>query len=236
MQQGQGLFNLLVVMMGVLGITSKLRWGPLLLFFFVVAGQFYQQENFPPQRGTGVAEASLLKIKDIALSTGVLGYIVCHYRMQAILLNAAPIDPRQRLGAPRRKFPWFRRRPPVAPDCRTPHRISPLEIAFLALSVPAWAFVGQGLFAVFTIQLNLFGIPVWVWQILMLSWVMILGFFLARLVFMVWDVKLHGPIAARLLLQGRYLATNSARTAPPFSLARLAQSWQAGKRRGKSGC
>lgn len=133
-EQGILLLNLLTIMVGALGLLSKLRLGPIYLLLTLTFAQLLHRYFV----GRGTSEALLRagpeELSPILLAVGVLAYVLGHFRLQGHWHEAFPRDPRQRTGPVKRPFFGFRARRTVTPHRRPREEYRLEEIPALVIS------------------------------------------------------------------------------------------------------
>ncbi len=173
LQAGIYVINLLSVLVGAMALLSKLRVGPLLLAILISLGQM---RRILPGLILDVPQShSAMNALDVMLCAAVLGYVAGHYRLQSIWSRVLPVDTRQRLGPPRRDF-WLRLRPLPAKEARPAAQITAQEIAWLIISLPIWAVVGQAFLALLPREEGDLRLPVPLMQLLTIVWLLAVGF------------------------------------------------------------
>ncbi len=190
-QAGLSSYRQIDVLFGALFLVARIRLGPL-LFVVLIAGVL----DDPFLRGN-----EGLKLTDILLCAAVLGYVACHYRLQGIWYQLLPADARQRTGTPRRVFPWIFKRVPALEEKRSAQNITPQEIAWLVVTLPMWAVVAQLVIALLPQTWFPLGLPTPLLHILLVLWLLALGFLLARAWLGYWKHRSHDAATAQLYLQ-----------------------------------
>jgi hypothetical protein len=200
LQLGLIIINLLGVMIGIQALVSKLRLGPLLLVIFVAAGQFSLEPGLGRHFGPG-SYREPLDLQDVLLCAALLGYVIGHYRLQAIWYHILPTDVRQRAQTPRRRWPWFWKRSPLLLEQRPGTHITAKELALLVVTLPVWALLGQVAWALLPQRWNLLGLPMRLVQILVVLWILAIGGYLTTALLTYWKYRQHDPATAQLYLQ-----------------------------------
>jgi uncharacterized protein with PQ loop repeat len=201
MQQGLFLANLLVVMVGVLGLVSRLRLGPILLLAVVGGVQTFHQTQLDRMYG-GIPSAGFnLQIHEIMLCAAVLGYVAGHYRLQGLWYNLWPEDVRQHSGPAQRPFPWLRQRRPILQEKREPEQVKPLELVWFVVALPLWSLFGFLVWAILGKNWNVVGLPVGLVHILFVVLFLAIIFLVARMSLGYWRHRGRDEEAARLYLQ-----------------------------------
>jgi hypothetical protein len=200
LQAGLVLTNVLGVMAGALALVYRLRLGPMLVVVLVAAAQLWLQIGWGRYVDAG-GRRGAMELADVVLCVALLGYVVGHYRLQGIWYHLLPVDVRQRSGAPRRAFPWIRKQTPVLQEKRSPGQITAREIAWLVATLPVWAVVAQLAWALIPQESHSFGLPPRLLQILLVLWLLAVGFWMAGAVLDFWKHRRHDPATAQLYLQ-----------------------------------
>src|SRR5262245_2211259 len=133
--RGPTLADLLIPAVGVLGVLS--RWGlaPLILLLLLGAVRFLKTVT-----GQAMGDAmgpGGIDVRDVLLCVAVLAYVGAQYRLQGLTGHVLPPDPR------RRRAPGDRARDRTAPQPRSPHLASRVEVGAFLLSLPVWAILAQ---------------------------------------------------------------------------------------------
>lgn len=164
--QWMGRWSFLPVLIGVMGVI--LRWrltesnrsildrritrlmSPLLTLL-LLAGLLLASDALPasvaltrPQPGGLPTFRFRFNLSDWLLSGAVLAFCLAQYRFEAITLSIIPEDYTKQRPEP--LVPPVARQPQQSktnPQARNPQLVTPLEIGWLLLSLPLWAFVAQ---------------------------------------------------------------------------------------------
>lgn len=139
-QKQSGTAGLLILLVGLLGVLTRLSLAPLLLFLVVVVSQAMQHMTWidfrwrwqEPQTGT-------FAIADVMLATAVLAYAIGHYRLQGVSRHIFPPDPRLRLLRHFAQRADGASAPPAIERQRATRLVSPMELAVVVLMLPLWA-------------------------------------------------------------------------------------------------
>jgi len=199
LQSGLLLTNLFAAMVGALALIYRLRLGPILLVAMVAVAQIALQIGVG--RDVGPSPQRALQLSDVILCAAVLGYVACHYRLQGIWYQLLPTDVRQRQSAPRRRFPWLRRKTPVLKEKRSAGQITAREVAWLVATLPVWAALAQLVWALFPQQWTIVGPSTELGRILLALWLLTVGFWVIGTLLDFWKLRRHEPATAQLYLQ-----------------------------------
>jgi hypothetical protein len=200
LEQGAGLGSLLVLLAGLLGVIARLHSAPLLFLLVLVAQQILWRVSHPGFH-RGVTPPSTLEVTDVVLCGAVLAYAIAYYRLQGLLGDVVPRDPRRREGAPRWRFWRYAWLPRPAPEVRSPRGVSPTEIPILLLTLPAAALAAQFIWAVLAPRWGPLQLPPPLWRILVLGWGLGLALLLASTVLKQWRRRQMSVEETLLLLQ-----------------------------------
>lgn len=197
-QLGAGLVltSYLCVLIGALGIVFRLRLAPILVVMLVA---FAQLTLAHAAHFSEVNRA--MEPNDVTLCAAVLGYVACHFRMQSIWYGVLPTDARLRDGEPRRAFPWIRRRTPLVHEKRPAGQITARELAWLAATLPVWAVVAQLTNTLIPRQWYLLGFAASFVQLLVILWLLVIGFAVVRALLGYWKQRDRDSAGAQLYLQ-----------------------------------
>lgn len=200
LQAGLLVLNLLCVLFGTFGLVTKWRLGPIPLVMLVATAQLSLQIGQGRYFGPGQLPRSM-DLADVVLCAAVLGFVASHYRLQSIWYCLLPADPRRRAGLPRRVFPWLRKQARVVEEKRPADHITPQEIAWLVVTLPVWAVAAQVAWALIPKTWEALGIPTRLVQILVVLWLLTVGFFVVRTFLNFWKHRGHDAATAQLYLQ-----------------------------------
>ena len=196
LQDGVLLLSLLVLLVGFFGVLSRLRLGPILLLVLVAAEQLARQFAWRRLQLPYVAPLQRIALNDLVLAMGVLGFVLAHYRMQGLMLNIVPRDPRLRVGPGR----WFRR-PKVLTHRRPGGLVTPVEIGWFILCLPLWVLVAQLLWAWLGLPRVIVGLAPGPVRIILAAWVVGVGILLTTALLNLWRRRQSHPEVAALFLQ-----------------------------------
>ncbi len=194
---GLGMWSLVPVLAGVLGVGFQWRGGPFLTLFFLGA-TLYGHENLlhlAARMPRGVAFRGPISLPDWILCGAVLAYLAAHYRLQALTHSVFPVEgpwrAMERQGAPG----------PAAAPRSDPKAATSVEVSWLILGLPIWAFLGQLCWRLLPAVRRDFGLPWYTMRGILLVWIIALGFFLvAGVVAFLADQRMKVQ-EARLFLQ-----------------------------------
>jgi hypothetical protein len=201
-QFDQGLFlgNLLVVCIGVLGILSKVRAGPLLLLFAVGAAQF--GNHLFVYQGFALDEVRPpLHIRDLILAIGLVTFVAANYRLQSLWIHILPDDPRQRRQTTQQLGRWRRHAFEPVRQKRSPKLLTPQEIARFVLTLPLWALAGQAAWIVIARPWTLSVFQPRLHRLIALSWLLIVGLLVIGTILSHWRRRQMTRAAAQVSLQ-----------------------------------
>ena len=196
LQAGLLLTNLFGALIGALGIVLRLRLAPMLFVVFVAIAQLTLAHN-----DHFVYINRTMVLNDVLLCAAVLGYVSCHFRLQGFWHGILPTDSRLRTGAPLRVFPWIRRKAPLVAEKRNAHLITPRELAWLVATLPLWAVVAQLANKLIPWGWYLLGFPAPFVRILVVLWLLVVGFAVVGAVLSYWKHRDRDAAKAQLYLQ-----------------------------------
>jgi hypothetical protein len=168
-QQGVGLFSFLPVLVGVLGVVLRFRWTPALVILTVAGAMFYEQLVMGRWLWHWHTFRSGFRVPDMLLCGSVLLFISAHYRLQGLLLNIMPVDPRRR-EVLRQRPRSSRLLGPVMKARRSTNLVSPTELSVLLLTLPLWVLLGQFLWRGLSVEREFLELPHWVTRLILLFW------------------------------------------------------------------
>ncbi len=195
-QAGLLLTNLLAALIGALGLMFRWRLAPILFVALVAVAQFTlaRDDHFVSLNRT-------MEFNDVLLCAAVLGYVSCLFRLQSIWHGILPTDTRMRTGAPRRVFPWLRRKTPLVPEKREAQFITPRELAWLVATLPLWAVAAQLANKLIPWEWYLLGFPAPFVRILVILWTLVVAFAVVNAVLSYWKHRDRDAARAQLYLQ-----------------------------------
>lgn len=202
-QLDQGLMaaNLLVVCVGLLGLVSKLRMMPLLLFLTFAGVQIGHHALL--YRGNFNVEdiRPLVHVRDLALAIGLIAYLAASYRLQSLAAHILPPDVRQRRDKPHQVGRRWGRQYETVPQKRSAGLLTPQEIAQFVLALPLWAILGQAAWLVVAQPWTLTVFPVRLHRLIAFAWLLIVGAVVVGTILAHWRRRQMDPEAAALYLQ-----------------------------------
>ena len=196
--QGIVLTNLLTVILGVIGILLRVRWGVFFLLSGVIIAQsmnFFLNERFVTLGGREP------ELHDFLLGIGTLGYVIGQYRLQGFWHFVWPADPRQRAGPAGRWLLFWRGRPPIVQHRRAETDLRMPEMINLAFLIPSLALAAMVLFTLTRPARGWLDLPGGLAAFLILLWVLLLAAWLVRQVLELWRAWSPGDDEATLFLQ-----------------------------------
>lgn len=200
-QQGILVVGFPALAVGILGIVFRRTQTPVAFLVLVAVAQLAHQ--FMLHRFRGTSRFRFLEVEDVVLCVGVLGFIAAHYRLQAIWSHVLTPDPRRRSLSQRRGW-LLRRSSVIARESRPERHVTQEEITALAISLPAWALVAQGLLALLAPSWDILELPLRFARMLLVLWLLAVGIFVVRAILGVWRRARMDRDTAQLLLQDVY--------------------------------
>ena len=195
-QHGPRLTTPVLLAIGLVGVLTRLRAGPILLLGTVAAGYLIEQQRLTGLGWRWYVRPRSFEVADVVLCGAVLAYVAAHYRLQALTRNVFPIDPRRREPVPGR--PGKKR---VLRQKRSPELATPEEAAFLVLLVPVPALLAQALWLAVARPWSVLSLPYQVSRILLLCWVLAVGAFLLVALLGHWQTRQMSGAEGELYLQ-----------------------------------
>jgi len=194
-QRGVHLADLLIPLVGVLGVLSRWSLAPLMLLL-VLAGT-HALKVIP---GLGVAAAPVgrgaLEALDIFLAIAVLAYVGAQYRLQGLTAHILPPDPRRRVpereDSPRTK---------PAPQPRSHPLASRTEVGLFLLLLPVYAIAAELAWVALDQRWQLAGWPERLNRLIVVAWVLGAGLFVTGTLFAHWKHRQYTAREAALFMQ-----------------------------------
>jgi hypothetical protein len=197
-QHGSALSSLLLLLVGLLGVMARLRIGPILfLLSFTVLHLARQRVGMRLGEMTFSARGTGLLASELATSLAVLAYVLAQYRLQSLVLHILPPDPRRRSGRRR----WLILPPKIVLEPRAGGLVTPAEIAWFVLALPAWGLLAQGLWLVLSPPRQFLDFPPWLVRLIYFGWALGVGTLVTASLFDYWQRRRGRPEIAALYLQ-----------------------------------
>jgi hypothetical protein len=195
-QHGPRLTTPVLVAIGMVGVMTRLRAGPVLLLVTVAAGYLIEQQRLTGFGWRWYVRPRAFEVADVVQCGAVLLYVAAHYRLQALTRHVFLPDPRRREPVPGR--PGKTR---IVRQTRSPELATPEEAAFLVLLVPVPALLAQALWLAVARPWSVLGLPHPVGRILLLGWVLAVGAFLLGALLEHWRARQMNGEEGELHLQ-----------------------------------
>ncbi|MBL8792693.1 MAG: hypothetical protein JNM56_02180 [Planctomycetia bacterium] len=184
--RGYGMWSLLPLCVGLLGIYSRLSLAPVMLLLSLIL-----QMIFDHWLG-GMPRDELLDTADLLQCAAVLGYISAQFRLQGLSRGVLPADPRAGLL----------RRPTGVPLRGPSQRAVPARELLILLAVIAfWTGAAQLAWAWLPEDLNELGLAPVLWRLVVLLWTLGLAALLAATFLNYLARERMSPAEASLFLQ-----------------------------------
>jgi hypothetical protein len=197
-QAGFGLWALLLVLAGGLGVAVRLRFMPLFVLV-ALAGMYLVGRYLDDALRLGAQLSSPLA--DGLLTGSYLVYALAHYRLLGLTAHIFPPDPRRREGRRRWHFSYLRWLPEVVRQRRSPNSVFPGEVALAVTSVVISGAVAFLILALLPRNWYALNIPPWAWRALLLAWFLGLALLIVSTAVGHWGGRRMSSAEAALLLQ-----------------------------------
>ncbi len=172
-QRGHRFVAPLVLVVGLVGVLTRMPGAPMLVLLAFAAGHFVEQHQrqFGFFGGDGFeARSQTFRPADVVLCAAVLAYVAAHYRLQAVASHVFPLDPRLREDTPKK--------PRRVIHCkRSPRLVTTDEVGWLALTLPVPALLGQLAWLALTRPWDIAGLPPRIARLVIVVWVLGVGAF-----------------------------------------------------------
>lgn len=185
-----GPVSVLPVVLGVLALLFRWRAGPFLLLF-LTAGLVFSTDRSGTGARMGAPPVRNFRLDEWVLCGAMLGYFAAHYRLQALTLGVLPLDPRRHVG----------RDPAPKEPPRDPSLVSPVEIGYLIMGLPLFAFLAQAAWKLLPNWHDPDGKPDSLWRGILAAWVGGMVVFVVGAVLRVAGWRAMTRREARLVLQ-----------------------------------
>jgi hypothetical protein len=207
-QMGRGVpelfaLSLVLLVIGFLGMFAQFGSAPALLLLVVGGGELYVRQTLLGRLLRRQGYYQEIGAVEFLLCLSVLGYLICQYRLHALVSNLLPHDPRLRREPTRQHpVPWHRRRQIV--QRRSPHGFSPLEVGLFLLTLPLWVLMGFTLWLWLAAPRNVLDLPEELRRMILLVWLIFLLLVLAAIFLENWRWRTQSRDEALLFLQDTY--------------------------------
>lgn len=197
--------NVLIGLIGVLGIFYRARLSPVLALVAIAAPHLIEQYHAHQFSNADARSMRFLDVGDLLLCMAALTYFIGHYRLQGLWFGVVPADVRvvmplvpggQGVGNGVAEKP-------APPRARSEQSLSALELITLVFTVPAFALLAD--FAGLLLKqhwrvIDLPPRPHWQ-EFLAVAWILLLVMFLAAHAFRYWRRLQMDRVSAMLMLQ-----------------------------------
>jgi hypothetical protein len=165
LQRRYGIWALLPVLAGLLG--GPTRFGPLVLLVALALCL-----NAPMFYGAEFASRPSLAVADVILAGAALAYAAAHYRLQGLIVEIFPADPRRRREPPRRSgwLSLWKSKGRLIRQQRSASVATQQEIPQLAVTALACVSVAQIGWLLLPADSGNPGLVRQVWQAILLAW------------------------------------------------------------------
>lgn len=203
MDKNQDIWALFPGILGTICLILQVRFGPLLLLIAVGGMLLNSEYHLDPIRliDSVLSGKITYRITSPAfllsyglLSTGMLVYSICFFRLRSISSNLFPSEPR-------RSWLFWKRQKPSDPQRRNPAGIRSGEIVRIPLICLGWSLVGLLLWIWLNRQTPLWGFNSATWKSLLLFWLFCLGLILTTVVLSYLGISRADWTTTRLMIQ-----------------------------------
>jgi hypothetical protein len=197
--------NVLIGLVGVLGIFFRARLSPMVALLALAAPhlieQYYANQFFNPD----TRSMRFLDVADLLLCMAALTYFIGHYRLQGLWFGVVPADARAaRLLSPAGTGVGSEgAEKPAPPRARSEQSLSAGELITLVFTVPAFALLADLAGLLLKRHWTLIDLPErphWQ-QFLAVAWMLLLVMFLAAHALRYWRRLQMDRVSAMLMLQ-----------------------------------
>jgi hypothetical protein len=196
------------VFVGLAGALRGWRIGPLLTALLVVLPLFFQEtrnmaeyqlpRTYPPG---GYLQPRQFSLADWVLCGGLLAYMAAHYRLQGLTTSILPRERVRRIPSASALTGGISERSPAPIVKRAGRLISPVEVSWLVLSLPIWAFLAQVIWVRLPTEVRAFELHPKTWQGIILCWVTVVILLIVAAVLRQLRLRRLGREEALLVMQ-----------------------------------
>jgi hypothetical protein len=197
--------NVLIGLIGVLGIFYRARLSPMLALLAIAAPHLIEQYHANQSLIPDARSMRFLDVADLLLCMATLTYFIGHYRLQGLWFGVVPSDVRVAIlpSAAGRGVGGEGEKKPAPPSARSEQSLSAEELITLVFTVPAFALLADLaclLLKQYWTVIDLPTRPHWQ-QFLAVAWTLLLVMFLAAHALRYWRRLQMDRVSAMLMLQ-----------------------------------
>jgi hypothetical protein len=186
--------NVLIGVVGALGIFYRSRLSPMTVFIALAAPQIIEQFYANQRVIPDVRGKRFLDVADVLLCIAALTYFIGHYRLHGLWFGVLPADPRSTI--PREGI-----KKPTPPLVRSESSLTAAELVALIFTVPIFALLGEVACLLLKRPWAAIDLPTRWTQFLFVSWTLLFVMFLAAHGFRHWRRLQMDRATAMLMLQ-----------------------------------
>jgi hypothetical protein len=185
--------NVLIGLIGVLGILYRARLSPMLVLLAMAAPHWIEQYYANPNFNADAVRVRFLDVADVLMCIAALTYFIGHYRLQGLWFGVLPADTRVPGAAGGEKI--------SPPRVRSEESLSATELVTLVFTVPAFALFADFACLLLKQTWTVLELPPRWKQFLAVAWMLLLLMFLAAHAFRYWRRSQMDRMSAMLMLQ-----------------------------------
>jgi hypothetical protein len=197
LQQGNTLLSTMLLLIGLLGVLTRMRIAPIVFLLAFAVMQWVKQRGWARFSGVPFPTRGGFPAQDVAESMAVLAYTLAHYRLQGLVLHIVPPDPRRRSGKRR----WLIFPPRIVLQRRPGTLVTPTEVAWFLLGLPLWAVSAQALWALLGPPRPLLDLPFWLARLVCFGWPLAVATLITATALDLWQRRRSPPELGALYLQ-----------------------------------
>ena len=163
--------NVLIGLVGVLGVFYRARLSPLFVLLAIAAPHWIEQYYSNQSLNPDTRRMAFLDVGDVLLCIATLTYFIGHYRLQGLWFGVLPVDARMpSLGKGEK---------PAPPRVRSEESLTAVELVNLVFTVPAFALLADFTCLLLKQRWPVIDLPPRWKQFLAVGWTLLLLVFLA---------------------------------------------------------
>jgi hypothetical protein len=176
--------NLIIVLIGTLGILYKVRLSPVFVLIALAVPHLIEQANQLQLFGQE-SRGFRFELADVLLSVAMLTYLIGQYRLYGLRFGVLPGDPRQS----------------VKQQARSPGSLGAAELVALIFPVPAFALLAEFVALLLRQPWRIVNMEAKQHQFFVVAWVMFLAIYVSAHAFRYWRRNQMDELSAELILQ-----------------------------------
>jgi hypothetical protein len=176
LEQGMSCWTVVPILIGLLGLVTRWSAAPMLLVLTLAGFELVMVPLRDFAFGRIGREPSAFSV--LLMCTAAVTYVTGHYRLQGIIGQLVPADPRRpggRLPRTARDVPGLRPEEAMVQQRRSHRLVTSQEVLVLVATLPVWAVLAEVLWLVLSARVNDMQLPSPGWRLIVVIWLFGLG-------------------------------------------------------------